>query len=68
MDLKLLAKKKERHYLGRVTEFIHYLNIDKKEVHIGRNFKDDYKFITIKMRTKRARYEHQTQLKKERKK
>jgi hypothetical protein len=55
--------------VGRVTEFIHFINIDRKKLHIGRNMKDeDYKFITIRMKTKRARYEHQTELKKERKK
>jgi len=49
--------------MGRVTEYIHYLNIDRKKLHLGKNFKDRYSYITIKMRTKRARYEHQKQLK-----
>ena len=54
--------------MGRVTEFIHYINIDKKDLKLGQNMKDeDYKFITIKMKTKRARYEHQCKLKKEKK-
>ena len=55
--------------MGRVTEFIHFINIDRKKLHIGRNMKDeDYKFITIRMKTKRARYEHQQWLKAKEKK
>ena len=54
--------------MGRVTEFMHYINIDRKNLKLGQNMKsEDYKFITIKMKTKRARYEHQCKLKKEEK-
>ena len=55
--------------MGRVTEFMHYINIDRKKLKLGHNMKDeDYKFITIKMRTKRARYEHQQWIKQQEKK
>ena len=52
--------------MGRVTEFMHFINLDRKKLHLGRNLKEDsYVHITIRMKTKRARYEHQVQLKKE---
>tara|TARA_R100000951_G_scaffold115473_1_gene123642 strand:- start:1798 stop:1980 length:183 start_codon:yes stop_codon:yes gene_type:complete len=50
--------------MGRVTEFIHFINIDKKKLKLGQNLKGDtYSHITIKMWTKRKRYEYQTMLK-----
>ena len=56
----------------RATEFIHFINIDPKELKLGQNLKgDSYTHLTIRMVTKRARYEHQTELRqqeKERKK
>jgi hypothetical protein len=47
----------------RATEFMHYLNIDRKKLKLGRNFKDKYSHLTITMKTKRTRYEHQKQIK-----
>ena len=56
----------------RATEFMHFINIDPKELKLGHNLKgDSYTHLTIRMVTKRARYEHQTELRqqeKERKK
>tara|TARA_Y100001938_G_scaffold39608_1_gene54870 strand:- start:1613 stop:1828 length:216 start_codon:yes stop_codon:yes gene_type:complete len=56
----------------RATEFMHFINIDPKELKLGQNLKgDSYTHLTIRMVTKRARYEHQTELRqqeKERKK
>ena len=49
--------------MGRATELIHYINIDRKKLHLGRNYKDRYDYITIRMKTKRARYEHQKKIK-----
>ena len=49
----------------RATEFIHFINIDPKELKLGHNLKgDSYTHLTIRMVTKRARYEHQTELRK----
>ena len=51
--------------MGRVTEFIHFINIDAKKLKLGQNLKgDDYTHMTIRMKIKRARYEHQTILRK----
>ena len=56
----------------RATEFMHFINIDPKKLKLGHNLKgDSYTHLTIRMVTKRARYEHQTELRqqeKERKK
>ena len=56
----------------RATEFMHFINIDPKELKLGQNLKGDtYTHLTIRMKIKRARYEHQTELRqqeKERKK
>jgi len=50
--------------MGRVSEFIHFINIDKKDLKLGQNLKtDSYTHITIRMKIKRARYEHQQRLK-----
>ena len=50
----------------RATEFIHFINIDPKELKLGQNMKGDlYSHLTIKMVIKRARYEHQTRLRRE---
>jgi hypothetical protein len=47
----------------RATEFMHFINIDPKELKLGQNLKgDSYSHLTIRMVTKRARYEHQTDL------
>ena len=49
----------------RATEFMHFINIDPKELKLGQNLKgDSYTHLTIRMVTKRARYEHQTELRK----
>tara|TARA_Y100001938_G_scaffold12398_1_gene15499 strand:- start:146 stop:361 length:216 start_codon:yes stop_codon:yes gene_type:complete len=49
----------------RATEFMHFINIDPKELKLGHNLKgDSYTHLTIRMVTKRARYEHQTELRK----
>jgi len=49
----------------RATEFIHYINISPKELKLGQNLKgDDYTHMTIRMKVKRARYEHQMELRK----
>ena len=49
----------------RATEFMHYINISPKELKLGQNLKgDDYTHMTIRMKVKRARYEHQMELKK----
>ena len=47
----------------RATEFMHFINIDPKELKLGQNRKNDgYTHLTIRMKIKRARYEHQTDL------
>jgi len=47
----------------RATEFMHFINIDPKELKLGHNLKgDSYTHMTIRMKIKRARYEHQTEL------
>ena len=52
----------------RATEFIHFINIDPKELKLGQNLKgDSYTHLTIRMVTKRARYEHQTELRQQEK-
>ena len=44
---------------------MHYINISPKELKLGQNLKgDDYTHMTIRMKVKRARYEHQMELKK----
>ena len=49
----------------RATEFMHFINIDSKELKLGHNMKgDSYTHLTIRMKIKRARYEHQTDLRK----
>ena len=49
----------------RATEFMHFINIDPKELKLGQNRKDDgYTHLTIRMKIKRARYEHQTEFRK----
>ena len=49
----------------RATEFMHYINISPKELKLGQNLKgDDYTHLTIRMKIKRARYEHQMEFKK----
>ena len=53
----------------RATEFMHFINIDPKELKLGQNLKgDSYSHLTIRMVTKRARYEHQTDLREQEKK
>ena len=50
----------------RATEFMHFINIDSKELRLGHNMKgDSYTHLTIRMKIKRARYEHQMALRKE---
>ena len=50
----------------RATEFMHFINIDSKELKLGHNMKgDSYTHLTIRMKVKRARYEHQIALRKE---
>jgi len=50
----------------RATEFMHYINIDSKDLKLGHNLKgDSYSHLTIRMKVKRARYEHQIELRKE---
>lgn len=50
----------------RATEFMHFINISPKELKLGHNMKgDSYSHLTIRMVIKRARYEHQTELRKE---
>ena len=52
----------------RATEFMHFINIDPKELKLGQNLKgDSYTHLTIRMVTKRARYEHQTELRQQEK-
>ena len=47
----------------RATEFMHFINIDTKKLKLGQNLKgDSYTHLTIRMKVKRARYEHQTEL------
>ena len=49
----------------RATEFMHFINIDAKELKLGHNMKgDSYTHLTIRMKIKRARYEHQIDLRK----
>ena len=49
----------------RATEFMHFINISPKELKLGQNLKgDSYTHLTIRMKIKRARYEHQTDLRK----
>ena len=51
--------------MGRVTEFIHFINIDSKDLKLGHNLKgDDYTHMTIRMKIKRARYQYQIMLRK----
>jgi len=46
----------------RATEFMHYINISSKDLKLGHNLTgDDYTHMTIRMKVKRARYEHQTE-------
>ena len=53
----------------RATEFMHFINIDPKELKLGHNLKgDSYTHMTIRMKIKRARYEHQINLRREAKK
>ena len=53
----------------RATEFMHFINIDPKELKLGQNLKgDSYTHLTIRMKIKRARYEHQTELESRKKK
>ena len=50
----------------RATEFMHFINIDPKKLKLGQNMKgDSYTHLTIRMKIKRARYEHQMALRKE---
>ena len=50
----------------RATEFMHFINIDPKELKLGQNLTgDSYTHLTIRMKVKRARYEHQTELRKQ---
>ena len=50
----------------RATEFMHFINIDTKELKLVENLKgDSYTHLTIRMKVKRARYEHQTELRKQ---
>ena len=50
----------------RATEFMHFINISPKELKLGQNKKDDgYTHMTIRMKIKRARYQHQLMLRKE---
>ena len=52
----------------RATEFMHFINIDPKKIKLGQNLKgDSYTHLTIRMVTKRARYEHQTELRQQEK-
>ena len=52
----------------RATEFMHYINIDPKELKLGQNLKgDSYTHLTVRMKVKRARYEHQKRLREEKK-
>ena len=49
----------------RATEFMHFINISPKDLKLGQNIKgDSYTHLTIRMVIKRARYEHQTELRK----
>jgi hypothetical protein len=49
----------------RATEFMHYINISPKDLKLGQNLKrDDYNYMTIRMKIKRARYQHQMMLRK----
>ena len=51
--------------MGRVSEFIHFINIDSKNLKLGHNLKgDDYTHMTIRMKIKRARYQYQMMLRK----
>ena len=44
---------------------MHYINISPKELKLGQNLKgDDYTHMTIRMKVKRARYEHQIEFRK----
>ena len=53
----------------RATEFMHFINIDPKKLKLGHNLKgDSYTHMTVRMKIKRARYEHQTNLRREAKK
>ena len=50
----------------RATEFMHFINISPKNLKLGQNMKSDsYTHLTIRMKIKRARYEHQTELRKQ---
>ena len=56
--------------MGRVTQFISFINLDRKKLKLGQNLssKDSdfyYTHITMTKKIKRARYEHQLMLKKE---
>ena len=47
----------------RATEFMHYINISSKDLKLGQNLRSDsYTHLTIRMKVKRARYEHQKRL------
>ena len=44
---------------------MHFINISPKELKLGQNLKGDtYTHLTVRMKVKRARYEHQTDLRK----
>ena len=44
---------------------MHYINISSKDLKLGQNLKgDDYTHMTIRMKVKRARYEHQLEFRK----
>ena len=50
----------------RATEFMHFINISPKKLKLGHNLTgDSYTHLTIRMVVKRARYEHQTELRKQ---
>ena len=52
----------------RATEFMHFININPKELKLGQNMKSDsYTHLTVRMKIKRARYEYQTNLRKQEK-
>tara|TARA_Y100001938_G_scaffold13110_1_gene16313 strand:+ start:293 stop:448 length:156 start_codon:yes stop_codon:yes gene_type:complete len=49
--------------MGRVTEFIDFIN--RKSLKLNQNLKDDdYTYMTITMKVKRARYDYQLKIRK----
>jgi len=67
--LEVAGVTKKLRSIMRATEFMHFINIDPKELKLGHNLKgDSYTHMTIRMKIKRARYEHQTRLREENKK